>query len=65
MGIKISELKESDINRGVVYDPGFPGGKLEEGRITSWNDRFIFVDYSNSGRGKATNPESLEFVTNN
>ena len=62
--IKISELtKESDINRKVIYQPQHSNGKIEEGRITSWNDTYIFVDYSNSGRGIATRPEDLSFIS--
>jgi len=60
--IKISELtKERDINRKVIYQP--QSDHNEEGRITSWNDSFIFVDYSNSGRGIATRPEDLNFIS--
>ena len=37
--------------------------KCEDGIITSWNDKYIFVDYGkNCGRGTATSPEDLEFV---
>ena len=31
----------------------------EVGIVTSWNDRFVFVDYDGSGRGKATRIEDL------
>ncbi len=58
--IDIKSLKESDTNRKVIYKK--PNGKSEEGRITSWNDRFIFVDYYNNGMGAATNPKNLEFI---
>ena len=34
----------------------------QEGRITSWNEKFIFVDYDNTGRGQATRLEDLKFV---
>lgn len=59
--INISDLKPEDKNRKVVYTP-YKGAPLEEGRITSWNDQYIFVDYTNVGRGNATPPEKLEFV---
>ena len=58
--INIQELKEEHKNRLVVYEP-YKGAKLEQGRITSWNDSFIFVDYQNVGRGQATPPEKLYF----
>lgn len=31
----------------------------EVGKVTSWNELCVFVDYSNSGRGIATNPNDL------
>lgn len=58
--IDIKSLKESDINRKVIHKK--PNGNSEEGRITSWNDRFIFVDFYNNGMGAATNPKKLEFI---
>ena len=58
--IKIEKLKEEHKNRNVIYTDGT--GSIEEGHITSWNDRFIFVDYGhNCGRGIATDPRDLEF----
>lgn len=59
--IKISNLTENDVNRKVVYNPEF--GLQQEGRITSWNNSFIFVDYDNTGRGAATRPEDLNFIS--
>lgn len=61
--IKISDLTENDVNRKVVYQPQNYNGKIEEGRITSWNNSFIFVDYDNTGRGAATRPEDLNFIS--
>lgn len=54
-------LMPGDINRKVVYRPR-NRQEREDGRITSWNERFIFVDYTNAGRGQATSPEDLEFL---
>lgn len=59
--INLSELKPDHVNRLVVYR-SHEGARPEQGRITSWNERFIFVDYDNTGRGQATPPEKLEFV---
>lgn len=59
--IHISKLTPEDKYRLVVYRPRH-GGPPEKGRITSWNDQVIFVDYTNVGRGNATPPECLEFV---
>jgi hypothetical protein len=58
--IEIKKLTKKDIARKVLYRNY--ANKLQEGRITSWNDRFIFVDYYNSGIGSATKPEDLEFI---
>jgi len=59
--INPSELKSEHVNRLVVYR-SHEGARPEQGRITSWNDRFIFVDYDNTGRGQATPPEKLDFI---
>jgi hypothetical protein len=59
--IDIKTLKPEDKDRKVVYQ-SYKGGPLEEGRITSWNDTFIFVDYTNVGRGNATPPNKLEWI---
>lgn len=58
--IEIKSLSEKDRDRKVIYKNRV--GKIQEGRITSWNDRFVFVDYYNSGIGSATKPEDLEFL---
>lgn len=58
--IDISRLTDKDVNRLVVYMKF--RDKIEQGRITSWNDQFIFVDYTNVGRGVATKPEDLHFL---
>jgi hypothetical protein len=57
--IKIENLKESDKGRSVTYTDGV--GDKEFGHITSWNQRFIFVDYGHSGDqgGIATDPKDL------
>ena len=60
--INIKELKKEDIKRAVIYKNGV--GEIEQGYITSWNNRFIFIDYGNScGRGIATDPYDLEFMS--
>jgi len=68
--IKLSELKESDVGRLVVYRSK-GGDKVERGKISSWNNRFVFVNWEiYPGRHlvsfgcapAATYPEDLEFV---
>lgn len=62
--INISELKPRDIGKSVLYY-AYPGSNPERGKITSWNDTYIFVSYASNNThldaGKATKPEDLEF----
>ena len=59
--INIETLRSCDVGRSVIYTDG--RGDKESGLITSWNDKFIFVDYGkNCGRGTATHMSDLEFV---
>ena len=68
--IKIKELTEKDKGRWVRYTA--PHGATEDGRIKSWNDKFVFVVYKCAGEwdrfqdftGQATEPEQLEFKDN-
>jgi len=65
--IKIEELTKKEIGRWVIYQPFT--GKPEEGRIKSWNDRFVFVVYRCDNNwdkfknytGQATKPKQLTF----
>lgn len=58
MKIILSELTKDSVGKKVKY------GKSEEpGTITSYNLRFVFVDYTNSGqKGCATLAEHLVFA---
>ncbi len=59
------EPTAKDIGRKVVYrEPGdFPGRKIEEGVITSYNALFVFVRYGASSSSAATNREDLEWMS--
>lgn len=57
-----AKLTSKDKGRLVVYHP-HPANKAEQGRITSWNELYVFVDFNNVGRGVATRPETLTFVS--
>lgn len=59
--IQIDNLKPEDVGRLVVYRTA-PDFLPQLGKITSWNSKWIFVDYTNVGRGEATSPKDLEFV---
>jgi hypothetical protein len=57
------EPTDKDIGRGVVYTGNhYPGGELEEGTITSFNDSAVFVRYRGDLRSKATSPQDLEWA---
>jgi len=66
--IEIEKLNKKDIGRWVIYQPF--AGKPEEGRIKSWNDRFVFVVYRCDNlwdrfmeyTGQATLPKRLTFT---
>jgi hypothetical protein len=51
----------NDIGRKVIYKDYGGFGKIEEGVITSFNDHYVFVDYTGTGRGAATNKDDLEW----
>jgi hypothetical protein len=60
--MEMIEPTEADIGRAVVYTGNrYPGGKLEEGVITSFNDSAVFVLYRGDLRAKATSHEDLEW----
>lgn len=52
--IEIASLREADKGRKVVYRWS------EEGVITSWNDRFIFVRFKGPN-GAACRPEDITY----
>ena len=58
--IDITKLTEKYIGRSVIY---ISFNNKEYGHITSFNTKYIFVDYGkNCGRGTATSPEDLSFT---
>lgn len=67
--IDISKLNEGNVGNWVKYTSR-DGGKVEKGRIKSWNDSGIFVVYNCAGEwdrfydytAAHTNPEYLEFT---
>ena len=57
------EPTEDDIGRAVVYTGNrYPGGKLKEGVITSFNDYAVFVRYGADKGSKSTQRADLEWV---
>lgn len=71
--VEIAKLTETDKGRPVTYHSH---ESMEHGRITSWNDRFIFVRYHEKielssiphrhtprtgETSEATDPNDLEF----
>lgn len=55
------KLEEAEVGRKVIYTP-FPGGEVEEGIITSFNHKNIFVRYGNDQHSKATSPEDISYI---
>jgi hypothetical protein len=58
------EPTDEDIGRAVAYTGHrrYPGGTLEEGVITSFHDRAVFVRYGADKHSKATSRADLEWV---
>jgi len=55
--------KPEDVGRKVVYTGNrYPGGELEEGVITSYNDHVVFVRYGADVGTKGTSREDLEWL---
>lgn len=61
--INIKNLSDKDIGKAVVYT-AHDGAEPEQGKITSYNDTYIFVRYdvSSSWGGQATRPEDLKWL---
>lgn len=56
--IDIEKLTEADIGRNVTYHREFCD--REFGKLSSWNDRFVFVRFKGPG-GEACEPEDVSF----
>lgn len=57
------EPTNADIGRAVIYTGNrYPGGKLEEGVITSFNSYCVFVRYGADKGSKGTSRKDLEWV---
>lgn len=56
--------KQDDIGRKVIYTPygAYKDKKIEEGVLTSFNDKYAFVRYGTSVRGVATDFNDLDFL---
>ena len=59
--IDIGKLTLADVGRAVVYSPR-GGGRREDGEISSWNERYVFVRYR-GGFTASTSPEDLDFLS--
>jgi hypothetical protein len=57
------EPTEADVGRKVVYTGNrYPGGKIEEGVITSFNGSVVFVRYGADYGSKGTSRQDLEWT---
>jgi hypothetical protein len=60
----VIEPTQADVGRRVIYTGNrYPGGKTEEGVITSFNDHSVFVRYGAEQTSKGTARQDLEWVT--
>lgn len=57
------EPSKEDVGRGVVYHPShWAAAPREDGVITSFNDRYVFVRFGKELNGKATLREDLTWL---
>jgi len=61
--IHIELLKESDKGKTVIYSP-FDFSKPDKGIITGWDEKYIFVHFTNVNKPYPVNPEDLTFENN-
>lgn len=67
MAIRISELRQSDIGKWIIYTNGV--GQTERGKLKSWNRKNVFVvfkcgdewDRFQDFTGSSCNPKTLDF----
>ena len=59
------QLTQADVGRKAIYRErgDFPGRKVEEGVITSFNDSVVFVRYGASASSVATSRGDLEWTS--
>lgn len=57
--IDLGRLKKADLGRRVVYRDGW--GAVQEGELSSWNDRYVFVKFKGPD-GVACEPRNVEFA---
>ena len=66
MRIEDKLLTQGEIGSKVTYIPRHAKDDAshpdaEGGTISSWNDKFVFVNYGRTGTSQATPPELLRF----
>ena len=60
LSVIMIEPKQTDIGRKVIYRV-YPNAKVEEGVITSFNERYVFVRFGTEERSAVTTREQLEW----
>ncbi len=60
MAIAIDELTEADVGRAVTYHREY--SKLEFGKLSSWNSKFVFVRFKGPN-GEACEPSDVSFLS--
>ena len=61
--IRLSDLTPEHVGRAVVYRDTSGVIRNEDGVITSWNDRWVFVRFGVHDVSKATDPRDLTFLS--
>lgn len=57
--IRIEELTEADKGRGVLFHHHH--GATEPGRLSSWNDHYVFCRFTSGSTAAACDPAQLTF----
>ena len=58
------DIKDAEVGRKVIYTPyrGCDAKLKEEGVITSFNKKYIFVRYGSQTASLATEPSDLKYL---
>ena len=67
--LKLSELRPGDVGRAIYYLPQHAHGDINHadkqwGNISSWNHKFVFVDFGKGDTHPACDPGDLYWVYN-
>ena len=66
--VTMEDLRPGDVGREVFYLPQHANGNLthadrENGKIASWNHKFVFVDFGKGDTHPACDPKDLYWMS--